>query len=343
MLRTAEWVSPKHPDKMCDRIADLIVQECLRQDPESRCAIEVMGGHGIVTITGELTTKAYVDIAEIPALITGQRLGVQVNVVKQSPEIARGVDVGGAGDQGIMVGYACDDNDDMVPRELFLARKLGMYLWNNIGAHDGKTQVTIDEEGKVQTVVISWAKTEKEKILDALIDWWQNAFEEFKLDSIESVEVHVNPCGDWYLSGFDADTGLTGRKIAVDSYGPNIPVGGGAFSGKDPSKVDRSGAYAARAVAVQLLKLEKAKEVYVYLAYAIGKEHPVQAVARIHYGGKEPYSIDKALPLEVFTPKNIIEKLKLRDHIEVDYQMVAAFGHFGTLMTWNGAVDLLPC
>lgn len=344
MLKTAEWVSPKHPDKLCDRIADAIMIECLKQDPHSRTAIEVMGGHGIVTVTGEVTTNAYVNIREVVKAITGEKLGIQINVVQQSPEIGRGVDDGGAGDQGIMVGYACSENPYMIPQELYLARRLGEYLWKEMSQHDGKTQITLNDEGEVVAIVVSWAKTEK-ILIAKFVDAW------FKHNDLKGTPtVHINPCGDWYLSGFDADTGLTGRKIAVDSYGPNVPIGGGAFAGKDPTKVDRSGAYMARAMAVHLLKSTEAKEVIVKLAYAIGVAEPVQAVAYAvipartmdsNNGWKDDLrfdEIDLTQYKSILEPKAIIEILNLRD--PAMYHGASSFGHFDDRTgSWNGTIN----
>ena len=161
MVRTAEVVTPGHPDKICDRISDAILDACLEQDPNTRAAIETMGGHGIITVTGELTTEAYVDINSIVKEVYGKEIGVQVNIVRQSPEIAQGVDTGGAGDQGIMTGYACNENEDYVPQEYYLARKLAQELYHRY-PYDGKTQVTID--GSKLRVVASFQNAPKEDL-----------------------------------------------------------------------------------------------------------------------------------------------------------------------------------
>lgn len=223
-LKTAESVSPMHPDKICDRISDAILDACTSEDPRSRVAIETMGGHGIITITGELTTNAYVDMRKIAKKIAGKNYGIQVNVVKQSQEISRGVDTGGAGDQGIMVGYACNDNDKMIPQELYLARSLCKYLYG-IKKEDGKTQITL-ENGEIKTIVASWCNTPK-NVLEARILQWLKSNR--KLKEVAECEIFANPAGDWNIGGFEADTGLTGRKLAVDNYGPEISIGGGAF------------------------------------------------------------------------------------------------------------------
>ena len=317
MVRTAEVVTPKHPDKICDRISDAILDACLKQDPNTRAAIETMGGHGIITVTGELTTEAFVDIPEIVKEVYGKEIGVQTNIVRQSPEIAQGVDTGGAGDQGIMVGYACRENEDMVPQEYYLARKLAQELYHRY-PYDGKTQVTID--GNSLRVVASFQNAPK-KDLEKIIRAYLGKYKQYTIEAL-----HCNPAGDWTLGGFDADTGLTGRKLAVDNYGPRVPIGGGAFSGKDATKVDRSAAYMARAAAVHMLKsIPQAKEVYVYLAYAIGYNQPIQATAVVDGVELEMEGFD-------FSPKGIIDTLELKAPI---FSKTAEWGHMGNGFSWK--------
>ena len=269
MYKTAEVVTPKHPDKICDRISDAILDACLEQDPNTRAAIETMGGHGIITVTGELTTKAYVDIPSIVKRVYGSDIGVQTNIVTQSPEIAQGVDTGGAGDQGIMIGYACNDNEEYIPQEYFLARKLAQEIYRRY-PFDGKTQVTIINDNKLR-VVASFQNAPKVDLEDMTKAFFEN-YPEYEIEAL-----YCNPAGDWSLGGFDADAGVTGRKLAVDNYGPRVPIGGGAFSGKDSTKVDRSAAYMARRLAVDYLEDTNAKEVLVRLAYAIGYDQPLEA------------------------------------------------------------------
>ena len=323
MLKTAECVTPMHPDKICDRISDAILDACLEQDPNSRVAIETMGGHNLITITGELTTNAYVDIPTIVRSIVGDKYGIQTNIVKQSPFISQGVDNGGAGDQGIMVGYACNENEDMIPQELYLARKLCKYLYK-IWPQDGKTQITLDEDGDIETIVASFQNT-KEALLRQEIGTWM--LKTVKQD--KNITVYANPAGDWNQGGFDADTGVTGRKLAVDNYGPQIPIGGGAFSGKDSTKVDRSGAYMARKIAVEALKYYKAKEVIVKLAYSIGIAEPVMATMLIDNKLKNITDLNEVFDL---TPAGIVDKLKLKEPI---YQKTAEWGHFGNDFNWD--------
>ena len=280
-----------------------------------------MGGHGIVQVMGEVTTNAYVDIPAIVGRVAG-KVGCNVNLVKQSNDIAKGVDIGGAGDQGIMVGYACDENEAMIPHELYLARSLCKYLFFR-NPQDGKTQVTTNN-GIPITIVASWANTEKAVLLQLVQAW----LTELKMWP-SNIQLLINPAGDWYTSGFEADTGLTGRKLCVDNYGPRIPLGGGAFSGKDGTKVDRSGAYKARQVAVQILKSRHAKECLVYLAYAIGEPKPVQMTCVVD--GQE-ILMQEIIPDE-FCPQNIIEDLKLRSPC---FAEAATWGHFGNGFLWDG-------
>jgi S-adenosylmethionine synthetase len=316
MIRTAECVTPNHPDKICDRISDAILDACLEQDSNTRAAIETMGGHGIITITGELTTEAYVDIPSIVKGVYGKDIGVQTNIVKQSPEIAQGVDTGGAGDQGIMVGYACNENKDMIPQELYLARDLCKKIYESY-PFDGKTQVTLDD-GKIKTIVASFQNAPKESLEQIITEW---------LDyKVEGIEIHCNPAGDWTQGGFDADAGVTGRKLVVDNYGPRVPIGGGAFSGKDSSKVDRSAAYMARKIAVDCLKHNNAKEVYVYLAYAIGYDKPVQATAIVD-GNEMVLNGEYDL-----SPNGIVETLGLK---KPKFEKTAEWGHMGTGQVWE--------
>jgi S-adenosylmethionine synthetase len=319
MNKVAEFVSPKHPDKICDQISDAILDECLNQDPDSRVAVETMGGHGIVTITGELTTNAQIDFPDIVHMFV-PGIGVQVNLVKQSNEIGRGVDNGGAGDQGIMVGYACRENREMMPTEYVLARSLCRFIYDK-HPYDGKTQVVINGNLKPVNILASFQNVPAKTIKKLINEW-------LKRNKLKCKEILANTAGDWEQGGFDADTGVTGRKIVMDAYGPRVPVGGGAFSGKDPSKVDRSAAYMARAIAVDTLKKSKqVKEVMVRVAYAIGKECPL--CVEVFADGME-FS-DEGL-YHALIPKNIIETLGLKKPI---YLKTAQWGHFGNNFNWD--------
>ncbi len=320
--KTAESVSPRHPDKICDRISDALLDAHLAGDANARVAIDVAGGHGKVFVTGEVTSKTKnIDVESIVKRIAGSDVEVISHIAQQSSEIAHGVDTGGAGDQGIMVGYATSETVEFLPLEVVLARKLNQYLYER-WPHDGKTQVTL-KDGVVTSIVASFQFATKDKLAQAVKDWI--AAEGIAVNK-EELTLHINPAGDWILGGFDADAGLTGRKLVVDNYGPRVPIGGGAFSGKDPSKVDRSAAYAARKVAVDYLRERNAKEVYVFLAYAIGYDQPLEATVVVD--GKE--EIVEGYDL---TPKGIIELLELK---RPQYEITAEYGHFGHKgFTWE--------
>ena len=243
MIKTAECVSPMHPDKMCDRISDTLLDLYLQGDPNSRVAIETCGGNGKVFITGEVTSNTKVsddDIKSVVYDISGVK-DVIIHLNSQSPEISQGVDTGGAGDQGIMIGYACNENDQYLPQEYFLSRELNKFVYGKF-PYDGKTQVTMN--GNSLRVVCSFQNAPSDELQKLVLQY----FEDYPQYHIEAL--HCNPAGDWDIGGFTADAGVTGRKIAVDNYGPRVPLGGGAFSGKDATKVDRSAAYMARRIAV---------------------------------------------------------------------------------------------
>jgi S-adenosylmethionine synthetase len=333
MLKTAECVSPRHPDKLCDRISDAILDACLEQDTNVRSGIETMGGHGVITITGELTTTAKIDVPAIVKTIVGDQYEIVVNIAQQSPEIAQGVDTGGAGDQGIMVGYACRDNDDLIPQELYLARSLCKYLYERQPA-DGKTQITLDDEGKIQTVVASFANLKTVDLRTFVEEWLTTMKSLGKAEVHAQVIIHANPAGDWQISEFEADAGLTGRKLAVDNYGPQIPIGGGAFSGKDASKVDRSGAYMARKLAIDLLKAHpEVKEILVKLAYAIGVADPV--MVSVELDGQAMLHNDHNYDLlgnYDLTPQGIIKFLDLK---RPQFAKTAEWGHMGNGFIWD--------
>jgi S-adenosylmethionine synthetase len=311
--KTAESVSPGHPDKICDQISDAILDAYLTQDPTSRVAVETVGGHGKVFVVGEVTSTGHVDVEPIVQRIAGE-VETEVRIVKQSPEIAGGVDTGGAGDQGIMVGYATSETEELLPLEVVLSRKLNQFLYA-VWPYDGKTQVTL-LDGIIQSAVASFQHAPQAELRTKVEEWLQS---EPLAKPSDSIQLHINPAGDWEQGGFDADTGLTGRKLVVDNYGPAIPIGGGCFSGKDPSKVDRSAAYAARKIAIDYLKKHSAKEVYCYLAYAIGYAQPLEATVIVDGEQQVVEGYD-------LTPKGIITSLDLRRPI---YEPTARYGHFG--------------
>lgn len=330
---TVESVTSGHPDKICDQVSDAILDECLRQDPKSRVAIETFGSHGLFIIGGEITSKAKFKADAIAKKVYKDigykdNLEVITNIIRQSPDISMGVDTGGAGDQGIMYGYATDETPEFLPYALVLVHKLSMGLeklrrkkiipWL---LPDGKTQVTI-KNGKVNTILVSCQhkpsinhdeieKVIKDKLIKPLVK------------DIKDINIFVNPTGKFSIGGFMGDTGLTGRKIMVDTYGGILPHGGGCFSGKDPTKVDRSAAYMCRFVAKNLVAKGLAKNCLVSVSYAIGKEDPLM-VEVVNEKGKSLKGF--ALKNFDFRPLAIIKRLNLRKPI---YFKTASYGHFG--------------
>lgn len=313
-FKTAESVSPKHPDKLCDQISDAILDAYLTANPDARVAVETVGGHGKVFITGEVTSTTHPDIDPIVKRIAG-KVDMTIHLVKQSREIARGVDTGGAGDQGIMVGYACNETDEMLPLEVVLSRKLNQHLFQK-WPFDGKTQVTL-KNNKITALVASFQNAPYKELRASVKKWVDE--EPLAIVASKDYAIHANPAGDWSQGGFEADAGLTGRKLVVDNYGPSIPIGGGCFSGKDPSKVDRSAAYMARKIARDYLRMSGAKEVFCHLAYAIGYDQPLEATVTID--GKQ--EVVKGYDL---SPRGIIRSLDLCRPI---YETTARYGHFG--------------
>lgn len=332
---TVESVTSGHPDKVCDQISDAILDAYLTLDPKSRVAVETFGGHGKLVIGGEVTSKGDVDYVKIARNVYKnigykENLEISAHIVKQSPDIAMGVDMGGAGDQGIMYGFATNETAEFLPKGVVLAHKLakrleemrknGKIKWLR---PDGKTQVTYTH-GKLHTVLVSTQHTSdvkleevKKEITEKIIYPLLSAKEK------KSVKILINPTGQFIAGGFEADTGLTGRKIMVDTYGGLIPHGGGCFSGKDATKVDRSGAYMARYVAKNLVASGYGKEVLVSVAYAIGLAEPLMIEA-INEKGEDLAEIVRQN--FDFCPLAIIERLELRNPI---FRQTAAYGHFG--------------
>ncbi|QXC61889.1 methionine adenosyltransferase [Aquihabitans sp. G128] len=368
---TSESVTEGHPDKMADQISDAVLDAILAQDPAARVACETLITTGLVVVAGEITTSAYVDF---PAIVRGtvngigfdngnvgfdgNTCGVITSIDGQSPDIAQGVDTAfetrtgsagedelnsqGAGDQGMMFGYACNETDDLMPMPIWLAHKLSARLAEVRKAGilpylrpDGKTQVTFDYEGNtpvaLKTVLIS---TQHNPGIDAETTIKPDLIEHVIRPSLpaqfadDDFEVYVNPTGNFVLGGPHADVGLTGRKIIVDTYGGMARHGGGAFSGKDPSKVDRSAAYAGRWVAKNLVASGAADRAEVQVAYAIGVAHPVSLLVETFGTAKveESKIVDAVNQVFDLRPGAILRDLDLRRPI---YQKTAAYGHFG--------------
>ena len=354
-LFTSESVTEGHPDKIADQISDAVLDACLAEDPMSRVACETLTATGLVVIAGEITTKAYVDFQ---SLVRGtiasigydnalygfdcNTCAVISSINKQSGDIAMGVDTGGAGDQGMMFGYACNETEELMPTPILLAHKLCLRL-AEMRKHgrlpylrpDGKSQVTVEYDAarkpvRVDAVVISTQHAETvgndELRSDILKHVIQATIPPHLLD--QDTKYHINPTGRFVIGGPMGDTGLTGRKIIVDTYGGMGRHGGGAFSGKDPTKVDRSAAYMARHIAKNVVAAGLAERCEVQLAYAIGVADPVSVLVET-FGTS---TVDPALLPDLIranfklTPKGIIESLKLRRPI---YCKTAAYGHFG--------------
>jgi S-adenosylmethionine synthetase len=363
-LFTSESVTEGHPDKIADQISDAILDACLEQDPYSRVAAETLTATGLVVIAGEITTKAYVDFQTLVRGVVASigydnalygfdsnTCAVISSINRQSGDIAQGVDTGGAGDQGMMFGYATNETPELMPAAISLAHKLTRRLSEVRKSGkmaylrpDGKSQVTVeyDENGKpfrIDAVVISTQHAEQISNEELRSDILKNVIQAVLpaewLD--ENTKYHINPTGRFVIGGPMGDTGLTGRKIIVDTYGGAGRHGGGAFSGKDPTKVDRSAAYVARYIAKNIVAAKLADRCEVQLAYAIGVAEPVSVRVDTFGTGKVGESKLTELVRKNFslTPKGIIESLNLRRPI---YRKTAAYGHFGRTepeFTWE--------
>ena len=353
---TSEFVSPGHPDKVSDQISDAVLDACLKDDPNSRVACEVFCTTGLVVVGGEITTSTYIDVQDIvrrkideigyrPGMGFDSDCGTLSCIHSQSPDIAMGVDVGGAGDQGIMFGGAVKETEELMPLALVLSREILVRLTKMMKAGeivwarpDQKSQVTLayDENGNIDHVdsivvsvqhneEVSHAEIEKtviEKVVNPVL-------EKYKLNT-DNIKYYINPTGRFVVGGPHGDTGLTGRKIIVDTYGGYFRHGGGAFSGKDPSKVDRSAAYAARWVAKNVVAADFADKCEIQLSYAIGVPYPVSIKVDTFGTAKvDEEKISEAIA-KVFdlSPRGIEKALELREG-KFKYQDLAAFGHMG--------------
>jgi S-adenosylmethionine synthetase len=362
-LFTSESVTEGHPDKIADQISDAVLDEVMRQDPKGRVACETLVTTGLVVVAGEITTTAHIDYDELirqtvkhvgydDALFgfDSTTCAVMCTIKRQSPDIAMGVDTGGAGDQGLMFGFACDETEELMPMPIQLAHRLTQRLSEvrkskkvDFLRPDGKSQVTVEyRDGKpfrVDTIVISTQHSDTVSNDDL-----RNAVMEHVIKPIvpsrmldAKTKYHINPTGRFVIGGPMGDAGLTGRKIIVDTYGGYSRHGGGAFSGKDPSKVDRSACYMARYIAKNIVAAGLASRAEVQLAYAIGVAEPVSVMVDTFGTGTIPEEKITELVRQNFslTPKGIIETLDLRKPV---YKQTAAFGHFGRTgegFTWE--------
>lgn len=359
-LLGAESVAEGHPDKVCDQISDVVLDEVLKHDPKGRVACETYITMGLVIVGGEITTCTYVDVHNVVRNLL-ERIGYThpkygfdfktcaiVNTIHaQSPDIAQGVDTGGAGDQGLMVGYACKETPELMPLPIMLSHRLvqRMAVVRREGilgylGPDGKSLVTVQYQNgipsRVDTVILACQHTEE--VLDSTGERITQKAREEIIEAIalpvlselidKNTKFFVNETGKFLIGGPQSDTGMTGRKIIVDSYGPGFPHGGGAFSGKDPTKVDRSAAYIARYVAKNIVAADLAQKCLVHLAYVIGRADPVAVQVDTFGTGSLPEDKLERLVREVFplTPRGIINTLNLLRPI---YQKTACYGHFG--------------
>jgi len=360
---TSESVTEGHPDKMADQISDAVLDAVLAQDAAGRVACEVLVTTGICVVAGEITTTCYVDVPKLARSVIrdigytdaaygfdAETCGVLNTIQSQSPDIAMGVDVGGAGAQGLMFGYACDETAELMPLPIMLAHKLVRQLSDVRRAGkldflrpDGKSQVSVEYVNgrplRLDAIVVSTQHSDKVSTETLRSEVKKHIIDPVVPSSMvdSATKVHINPTGRFVVGGPHGDTGLTGRKIIVDTYGGMGRHGGGAFSGKDPTKVDRSACYMARYIAKNIVAAGLASRAEVQLAYAIGVAEPVSVLVNTFGTGKAPEDKLVELVRENFplTPRGMIDHLKLRRPI---YQKTAAFGHFGRTeptFTWE--------
>lgn len=356
---TSESVCPGHPDKVCDQISDALLDSYLAQDSESRVAVETMATKGKIIVAGEVTSKGVVDIEkEIAKTLLDigynpDKYEIESYIHKQSPDIAQGVDIGGAGDQGMMFGYATNETPDYLPPTLHFSKQLLNLLEDykltsnnpiaNMLKPDGKSQVTIEKDTitgkyKIKTVILSVHHDEKVNYAELKEVLLHNVISPILPEDTSDIKILINPTGKFVCGGLDADTGLTGRKIIVDTYGGIGRHGGGAFSGKDPSKVDRSGAYMARYVAKSLVSNQLAAKCEIQIAYAIGVAEPVGVYVNSFGSGDDDKLIKIVKNNFDLRPQAIIEKLDLKRPI---YYEIAKKGHFGSVdLPWEQPIRL---
>ena len=363
---TSESVTEGHPDKLCDYISDSILDECLKQDKNSRVAVETFVSNNNVTIAGQITTKANINVEQIARDVIKEvgfdnsstdmdyrTCNINIDISKQSPDIAMGVDIGGAGDQGIMFGYACDETENYMPYAIDMAHKLSKKLTEvrksgEIGylRPDGKTQVTVEYENnkpkRIETILISTQHNENVDITEIKKDITEKVI--LKVIPKEMIDkktnIYINPTGRFVIGGPLGDTGLTGRKIIVDTYGGYARHGGGCFSGKDASKVDRSAAYMLRHIAKNIVANGYAKKCEIQVAYAIGMKEPLSIYINTFNTGIIPEEeiVDLIKNKFNLTPDGIIDYLQLKDPI---YTKTTNYGHFGKeYLPWEKIIKL---
>ncbi len=363
MFLTSESVTEGHPDKLCDIISDTILDRLIEKDDESRVACETMTTTGLVFVAGEITTSDYVNIPSLVRRVVHdvgytdpsygfdfQTCAVVTSIQEQSQDIAMGVNIGGAGDQGMMFGYACNETEELMPMPIMMAHKLAHKLADVRKSSqlpylrpDGKTQVTVEyDDGKpkrIDAIIVSAQHDPNVKEGDVKHDIIENVIKTTIPENLidKQTKLYVNPTGRFVIGGPMADTGLTGRKIIIDTYGGLARHGGGAFSGKDPTKVDRSAAYAARYAAKNIVASGIAEKLEIQLSYAIGVADPISIAVNSYGTGKiEDNKISKIVrSLFDFTPNGIIKMLDLRKPI---YRHTACYGHFGRTekgFTWE--------
>ena len=363
---TSESVTEGHPDKICDNISDTILDECLKQDRESRVAVETFVSNNNVTIAGQITTKANINIEKIvreklkeigydneKTDIDYRICKINIDITKQSPDIALGVDVGGAGDQGIMFGFACDETPNYMPYAIYMAHKLSKRLTDvrkqGIIPYlrpDGKTQVTIEYEDdkpkRIETILISTQHLESVELETLRKDVIEKVINEEIPQNMmdENTKIYINPTGRFVIGGPLGDTGLTGRKIIVDTYGGYARHGGGCFSGKDASKVDRSAAYMLRFIAKNIVANGYAKKCEIQVSYAIGMKEPLSIYVNTFGTGIKSDEEIVEIIKEKFdlTPDGIINYLNLKEPI---YEETTNYGHFGKEnLPWEKIIKL---
>ena len=363
---TSESVTEGHPDKLCDGISDAILDACLEQDENSRVAIETFAAKNNITVAGQLTTNAVINVEEIvrerikeigydnsKTDMDYRTCNITIDIEKQSPDIALGVDVGGAGDQGIMFGYACNETENYMPYAIDIAHKLSKRLTEvrkegivPFFRPDGKTQVTVEYENEVpkriETILVSTQHLDSvttEEVRKAVIEHVINKVVPCNMID-ENTNIYVNPTGRFVIGGPYGDTGLTGRKIIVDTYGGYAKHGGGAFSGKDASKVDRSAAYMLRHIAKNIVANGYAEKCEIQVSYAIGMKEPLSICVNTFGTGKKSEDEIVELINSKFdlTPAGIIEYLKLKEPI---YTKTTNYGHFGKEnLPWEKIIEL---